>query len=207
MALLSLPEETLHAILKFTLPEKECQTWEWIGVLDSTCRLFCDIAQEFAATCFALMDYEEYQRLMFCEQSFDARKGILEALKSFSWMRQNLVEFHVNWKSILKNYGESPMTITPEWGNNHIAIYDSVRLLLCSILTTHASLPKLQWLDINVHSDHVFDYNLINAESLCHIPFALPSLQQQCLSGCFKAEDDDDDNYDAPREVSPYQLN
>ncbi|KAL7456180.1 hypothetical protein ACHAWC_007695 [Mediolabrus comicus] len=47
-----------------------------------------------------------------------------------------------------------------------------------------ASLPALEWLDIDLQSDSTFDFHIIDAAILRGLPTALPSLKQLCLSKC-----------------------
>lgn len=63
ISILSLPEKILRDILEFTLPKRECQRFEWIGVLSGTCRLF-RVAQRFAPKSFMLSDYIYYKTIM-----------------------------------------------------------------------------------------------------------------------------------------------
>ena len=98
--IISLPDETIRAILEYTLPQRECQRLEWIGILSRTCKSFREISQGFAPKIFMLLDYVSYDPIVR-PRSFNARVGILKSIHKFSWMRANLEEFHVSRASIL----------------------------------------------------------------------------------------------------------
>jgi hypothetical protein len=52
-----------------------------------------------------------------------------------------------------------------------------------------ASLPALEWLDIDLQSDNTFDFHIIDAAILRGLPTALPSLKQLYLSKCIHGEE------------------
>jgi len=192
ISLLSLPDEALNSIISYSLPRKECQVWEWIGILSHTCRSLRRIAQTYAPTNIELKDFECYTPICGSGR-LDARIGFLQSLHDVSWKRQHLKEFQVDWSSVLR------------WTREHeeetrlrsrVACSD-IRVLLRTLLTTPSSFPELEWLDIELQSDHIYGYELVDAESLQLIPDALPALQNLSLSECFKR---------GHREVSPYRL-
>ena len=193
--LLSLPEEALNNILSYSLPQKECQVWEWIGILSQTCTSLRRFAQTYAPTRIVLKDFINYCQIDSWEFS-DVRIGFLQSLHDCSWKRQHLKEFHVDWSSVLREReqrdGEEP--IHP--GHRMIECND-IRRLLQTLITTEGSFSELEWLDIELQSDAVFGYNVINAETLRLMPDALPALHKLCLSQCFKH---------GIREISPYRL-
>ena len=188
--LLSLPEEALNNIISYSLPRKECQVWEWIGILSQTCTSFRQLAQTYAPTRIVLKDFRCYTRLYNSDRSVDVRVGFLQSLQDFSWKRQHLKDFHVNIEAVLR------------WRVKARGIKkccNDIKALIRTLLTTQASFPELEWLDIELQSNEnqVYSYDLIDAESLQLIPDALPSLQKLSLSKCFKY---------GIREISPYRL-
>jgi len=76
-------------------------------------------------------------------------------------------------------------------------VCNGIEDLLRTLLTTQASFPELEWLDIELQSDAVYGFDLIDAETLRLMPDAIPALHKLCLSICFKH---------GHREVSPYRL-
>ena len=128
----------------------------------------------FLPTSINLADFEHYLKIDgMSYYEFDARVGIMQSLYDYSWKRKNLREFHWIWGS-------------DGWmGNRPGETHETIRLLLRSLFTTHASLPALEWLDIDLQSDHVWGFNVIDATTLRGLPTTLPSLKQLCLSLCF----------------------
>ena len=59
---------------------------------------------------------------------------------------------------------------------------EDIRPLLRTLLTTPGSLPSLEWLDINLQSDWIYGYKLIDAEALAMMPLAMPAVRNLCLS-------------------------
>ena len=45
--------------------------------------------------------------------------------------------------------------------------------MMRSLLTTPSSLPQLEWLDIELQRDHIFGYDLIDAEIMQSMPSAM----------------------------------
>ena len=181
--ILTLPNETLSHILSYSLPRKECQVWEWIGIMSQTCRSFRQIAQtQHVPTCMYLSDFEQYQRLAG-GIIVDARVGILQSLLRYSWKRTYLKELHCNWSSVLPQGAR-------RLRNNDVH-EGTIRILLRTFLTTPASLPALEWIDINLQSDLNSVFNLIDAETLRGMPSALPSLKKLCLCNCFNHNRED----------------
>ena len=177
--LLSLPDEALNNIISYSLPQKECQVWEWIGRLSHTCRSFRRFAQTYAPTRIVLKDFARYSCLNSSERYVDNRVGFLQSLRDCSWKRHHLKELHVNPESVLleREDEESRYPIYKECCND-------IKALLRTLLFTSASFPELEWLDIELQSDNVYDYDLINAETLRLMPDALPALHKLCLSHC-----------------------
>ena len=124
----TLPNETLSHILSYSLPRKECQVWEWIGIISQTCRSFRRIAQTHVPTCMYLSDFKQYQRLAG-GNIVDARVGILQSLLRYSWKRVYLKELHCNWSSVLPQ-GHDVLRVR---NNEH---EEGIRLLLRTFLTT-----------------------------------------------------------------------
>jgi len=93
-----------------------------------------------------------------------------------------LKEFHVNPSSVLRSSGDALLAC------------NDIQVLLRTLITTPSSFPKLEWLDIELQSDDVYDYNLIDAESLPLIPDALPALQKLCLCKCFEDGEEEFNN-------------
>lgn len=193
--LLSLPDEALNNIIAYTMPRAESLVWQWIGRLSHTCRSFRRFAQTYAPTRIVLKDFINYCQIDSWEFS-DVRVGFLQSLRDCSWKRQHLKEFHVNHEAVLREreqrVGEEP--IHP--GHRMIECND-IRRLLQTLITTEGSFPELEWLDIELQSDDVFGYDVINSETLRLMPDALPALHKLCLSQCFKH---------GIREISPYRL-
>ena len=170
--LLSLPEETIIHILSYSLPSKESQQWEWIGVLSQTCRTLRPIAQSLAPSRLFLEYFFNYETCVLNStdsETIDAREGILQTLCDFRWKRSKLMELHVN--------GPYSTDIVEDWGTSH----EGIRTLLRDLISTPASLPNLEWLDIEMD---LSDYDLVDAECLQRMPSALPNLQQLCLGNC-----------------------
>ena len=177
--LLSLPEEALNNILSYSLPQKECQVWEWIGILSQTCTSLRRFAQTYAPTRIVLKDFVVcYTRPNDNEGCVDVRIGFLQSLRDHKWKRQHLKEFHVNDVSILRVVEEEGRLRPREECNE-------IKALLRTLLTTPSSFPELEWLDIELQSDEVHSYFLIDAESL-RLILAFPALQKLCLCSCFK---------------------
>ena len=176
--LLTLPEEALLHVLSYSLPRKECQIWEWVGIMNQTCRAFRPIFVSFLPTSINLADFEYYQKIDgTSDDEFDARVGIMQSIRDHSWKRMYLKEFHWIWGS-------------DGWmGNRQGRTHETIRLLLRSLFTTHASLPALEWLDIDLQSDHVSEFNLIDIIILRGLPTALPSLKKLCLCKCLHEEE------------------
>jgi len=185
--LLSLPDEALNNIISYSLPQKECQVWEWIGILSQTCRSLQRFAQTYTPTRIVLKDFKYYTRLSNNEGCVDARVGFLRSLRDCSWKRQHVKEFHVNNEAVLRRIERMRRTLGCK----------DIKPLLRTLLTTQASFPELEWLDIELQSDDIYEYSLVDAESLPVIPDALPSLHKLCLCQCFKS---------GIRETSPHQL-
>jgi hypothetical protein len=121
-----------------------------------------------------LADFEYYQKIDGTSgDEFDARVGIMQSVHDYSWKRMNLKEFHWIWGS------DGGM------GNNQGETHEAIRLLLRSLFTRPASLPSLEWLDIDLQSDNVWNFYLIDETTLRGLPSALPSLKQLCLCNCF----------------------
>ncbi|KAL7545803.1 hypothetical protein ACHAWF_009149 [Thalassiosira exigua] len=181
ISLLTLPDEAiLEHILSFSLPGQE-QDWEWIGVIGLTCREFRRVAQSLVPRRLSLADFEQYQSVVGRGNGevIDARVSILQSLRTFDWKRQHLKELHVNWASVLQKYED-------KYGQTQYSVDERILALLRLLITTSASFPELEWLDVELQCDHIFDYDLVNAESLGCMPRALPSLKKLCLCNCFK---------------------
>ena len=192
--LLSLPDEALNNIISYSLPQRECQIWEWIGILNQTCRSLRRFAQTYVPTNIELKDFECYTHLNSgSDRSIDVRIGFLQSLHDASWKRQHLKEFHVDWSSVLRWTREQEEETRLR---SRVACND-IRVLLRTLLTTPSSFPELEWLDIELQSDHIYGYELVDVESLRLMPEALPDIQKLSLSECFKR---------GHREVSPYRL-
>ena len=191
--LLTLPDDAvLERILSFTLPCEESQRWEWIGILGQTCLGFRRIAKTLAPPRLVLADFKRYQSIASGGNYnvIDARVRILRSLRAFDWKRQHLKELHVNCESV---YSDSTVR---SW--SHPRRLDKAILgVLRTLITTPASFPELEWLDVELQSDDHINCDLINAESLQRMPRALPSLKHLCLCNCFREDS---------REVSPAQL-
>ena len=99
--LLSLPDEALNNIISYSMPRKESQVWEWIGILRLTCRTFRRFAQTYAPTRIVLKDFVHYYTYP-SDGCVDYRLGFLQSLRDFSWKRQHLKEFHVDPVSVLR---------------------------------------------------------------------------------------------------------
>jgi hypothetical protein len=127
-----------------------------------------------------LADFEYYHKIDgTSDDEFDARVGIMQSVHHYGWKRKNLREFHWIW--IWGSDG---------WmGNEPGEKHETIRLLLRSLFTRPASLPALEWLDIDLQSDFVSEFNLIDATILRGLPNALPSLKQLCLCTCFHEEE------------------
>ena len=199
--LLSLPDEALNNIISYSMPQKECQVWEWIGILSHVCRSFRRFAQTYAPTRIVLKDFISYCQIIKSFNTIrvdfsDVRVGFLRSLRDCSWKRQHITEFHVNAKSVLRERerrdGEDPIPRA-----YRMCECNDIKTLLRTLLTTQASFAELEWLDIELQSDDVYHYDLINAETLHLMPDALPALHKLCLCKCFK---------DGIREISPYRL-
>jgi len=80
---------------------------------------------------------------------------------------------------------------------------NEIRALLRTLLTTPSSFPELEWLDIELQSDHIANYGLVDSESLPLIPPALPALQKLCLSKCFK-DGEEEFNKNTPSRLSQF---
>ena len=144
--------------------------------MSQTCRSFRQIAQtQHVPTCMYLSDFEQYQRLAG-GIIVDARVGILQSLHRYSWKHMYLKELHCNWSSVLPQ-GARRLRYND--------VHEGIRILLRTFLTTPASLPALEWIDINLQSDLNSVFNLIDAETLRGMPSALPSLKKLCLCNCF----------------------
>ena len=89
-----------------------------------------------------------------------------------------LKELHCNWSSVLPLDGRN-------YSNSNRNNVEGIRILFRTFLTTPASLPALEWIDINLQSDLNSEFNLIDAETLRGMPSALPSLKKLCLCNCF----------------------
>jgi len=186
--LLSLPEEALNNILSYSLPRNECQVWQWIGILSQTCTSLCRFAQTYAPTRIVLTDFRYYSRLNSGSLRFvDVRVEFLRSLCNNSSKRQHLKEFHVDPQSVFRNPVEERFDTRP---------CSTIRALLRTLITTPSSFPELEWLDIELQSDNVYDYDLVDAESIQLIPDALPALHKLCLGQCFIHMG----------EISPHQL-
>lgn len=132
----------------------------------------------FLPTSINLADFEDYQKIDGkSDEEFDARVGIMQSIHNYSWKRKNLREFHWIWGS-------------DGWmGNRPGETHETIRLLLRSLFTKPASLPSLEWLDIDLQSDNVWNFYLIDATTLRGLPTALPSLKQLCLCRCLHDEE------------------
>ncbi|KAL7451689.1 hypothetical protein ACHAWC_003510 [Mediolabrus comicus] len=151
--------------------------------MNQTCRAFRPMFVSFLPTSINLADFEYYQKIDGTSSyGFDACLGIIQSLHDYGWKRVNLKEFHWTW-------GISG-------GRDRGGKHETIRLLLRSLFTTHASLPALECLDIDLQSDHVWGFNLIDATILRGLPTALPSLKQLCLCHCVDHEE----------MVSPHEL-
>jgi len=178
-ALLRLPGETLDHVLSYTLPDEECQTLEYLGVLCGVCRRFRAFAMTAAPARLYLHDFDdEYPALSRKSTSGDKRARVLRALLSHGWMRQNLEEFHVSSSSVLLKNGKGR------------SICDTIRSLLRDLLVLPGGFPSLTWLDINLQSDLIWDYHGVDGALLQHMPAAMPSLERLCLVACFPRGDD-----------------
>ena len=183
--LLSLPEEALNNILSYSLPQKECQVWEWIGILSQTCTSLRKFAHTYAPTRIVLKDFRYYTRPNYYDY-VDVRVEFLQSLLDHKWKRQHLKEFHVNDDAVIRVVEEEGRLRPREECNE-------IKALLRTLLTTPSSFPELEWLDTELQSDEV---HLIDAESL-RVILAFPALQKLCLCSCFKQ---------GIREISPQQL-
>ena len=184
--LFSLPDEAINNIISYGMTQKECQVWEWIGILSQTCRSLRRLAQTYAPTRIVLKDFKCYTRLSNSERSVDVRIGFLESLRDHKWTRRRLKEFHVDPVSVLE--GE-------DWRSEQVC--NGIKDLLRTLITTEGSFPELEWIDIELQSKVFSGYDLIDAESLRLMPDALPALKKLCLSKCFKH---------GKREISLHQL-
>jgi len=193
--LLSLPDEALDNIISYSIPRTEYQyeVWEWIGILNQTCRSFRRFAQTYAPTRIVLEDFVIYYTYSNGNEGcVDYRVEFLRSLRDCSWKRQHLKELHVNHEAVLQSTIDG-------WGHERRSreCSEEIKALLRNLLTTQTSFPELEWLDIELQSDDVDEYDLINAKTLRLMPDAFPALHKLCLSQCFK--------YDK-REISPYRL-
>ena len=188
-ALLRLPGETLDHVLSYTLPDEECQTLEYLGVLCGVCRRFRTFARTAAPARLYLHDFDGgYPALSRQSTSGDKRARVLRALLRHGWMRQNLEEFHVNWTSVLKkNY----------------SVCHTIRGLLRDLLSLPGGLPSLTWLDINLQCSVLWDYHGIDGVLLQHMPAAMPSIESLCLVACFPRGDDNQEAREV--EITPDQ--
>jgi hypothetical protein len=132
----------------------------------------------FLPTSINLADFERYHKIDGTSSyEFDARVGIMQSIRDYSWKRMNLKEFHWIWGSD-GGMGDEP-------GETH----EAIRLLLRSLFARPASLPALEWLDIDLQSDNVDEFNVIDATILRGLPTAMPSLKQLCLCNCLHEEE------------------
>ena len=188
-ALLRLPGDTLDHVLSYTLPEEECQTLEYLGVLCGVCRRFRAFAMIAAPARLYLHDFDdEYPALSRKSTSGDKRARVLRALLRHGWMRQNLEEFHVSSSSVLLKSG---------------SICDTIRSLLRQLLSLPGGFPSLTWLDINLQSDYFWGYHGVDGTLLQCIPTAMPSLERLCLVACFPRGDDNQEELEM--EITPNQ--
>jgi hypothetical protein len=132
----------------------------------------------YLPTSINLADFEYYRKIDgTSDDEFDARVGIMQSIHDYSWKRMNLRELHWIW-------------VSDGWmGNRPGEKHETIRLLLRSLFTRPASLPALEWLDIDLQSDKTFDFHIIDATILRGLPTALPSLKQLCLSKCLYGEE------------------
>ena len=146
--------------------------------MNQTCRAFRPIFVSFLPTSINLADFEHYQKIDgTSDDEFDARVGIIQSVHDYSWKRMNLKEFHWIW-------------VIDGWeGNEKGETHENIRLLLRSLFTRPASLPSLEWLDIDFQSDNTYEFHIIDATILRGLPAALPSLKQLCLSKCLHGEE------------------
>lgn len=195
--LLSLPNEALNHILSYSIPQKECQIWEWIGIISQTSSLR-RLAKSYAPTRIVLKDFISYCPISGSE-GFDARIGFLRSLRDCSWKRQHLKELHVDPESVLRETEERD-----DDGDPVMEECNDIRTLLRTLLTTPSSFPELEWLDIELQSDDIpDDYGLVDSESLPRIPDALPALQKLCLCKCFK-DGEEEFNNNTPRNLMQF---
>ena len=132
----------------------------------------------YLPTSINLADFEYYQKIDGTSyEEFDARVGIIQSIHDYSWKRMNLKEFHWIWGS------DGSMGNMP--GEKH----ETIRLLLRSLFARPASLPALEWLDIDLQSDNTYEFHIIDATILRGLPTALPSLKQLCLCRCLNEEE------------------
>ena len=142
-------------------------------MLSQTCRTLRPIAQSLAPSRLFLKDFLHYETCVpnsTASDTIDARKGILQTLRDFRWKRSKLMELHVNALSTLID---------------ELTVHRGIRTLLRDLISTPASLPNLRWLDIELQSDDISDYDLVDVECLQRMPSTLPNLQQLCLGNCF----------------------
>ena len=195
LGILSLPDEALNNIISYSMPRLDSLVWQWIGRLSQTCTSFRRFAQTYAPTRIELNDFENYCQIDSWDVS-DVRVGFLRSLRDCSWKRQHIIEFHVNAESVLRERerrdGEEPIPRA-----HQMFECNDIKTLLRALITTTSSFPELEWLDIELQSDDIYEYSLVDAESLPVIPDALPSLHKLCLCQCFKS---------GIRETSPHQL-
>ncbi len=146
--------------------------------MNQTFPAFRPIFVSYLPTSINLADFEHYHKIDgTSDDEFDARVGIIRSIHDYSWKRVNLKEFHWIWGS-------------DGWmGNEPGEMHETIRLLLRSLFTRPASLPALEWLDIDLQSDNVLGFNLFDATILRGLPTALPSLKQLCLCNCFHEEE------------------
>ena len=177
--ILSLPADALRCILADSIPSPEYQRWEWISAIRQTCKTFRELSSGLKMpNGVRLADFAAYDSpFRPGESHVDIRSKILIAFRRNKRMTAGLTELHVNWLSVLplkdgKPYNES-------FGDAEV--FEALRALL----TTPASLPDLNWLDINISSDYLIEMKLVDASTLVPMSAALPSLRKLTLGGCF----------------------
>jgi len=210
-SVLTLADEHINEVLSFSFPVRDGQKWEWTGILRQTCKNFQEVSRHLAPTELTLNDFTRYQPIkgnplyvdgmdgidssIFMSGLFpppkviDARVEVLQSLMKHLWKAECLTKLCVNWSSVLafKDDGR----IEGKTGD------EKVLKTLRSLLMTPNSLPNLTCLDINLQSDHLYEYDLVDSTFLTSMPSALPSLKHLCLSYCSK---------DSSDEVSPNDL-
>jgi len=170
-----LPEVTLNLILSYSVPRIEKRVWPWIATLRRTCKTFNRLAKSLAPSSFCVDSYADFY--IATGPYIDVRTSILQSMNEHSWMRENLKELHIDWSSILGRSDDHELTAEDE----------DIRPLLRTLLTTPGSLPSLEWLDINLQSDWIYGYKLIDTEAFAMMPIAMPALKNLCLSHCFES--------------------